>query len=166
MRHIILDVETTGVSTSTGHRIIEIALLEMIDHKLTDNNLVLRFNPERDIPEEVTAIHGITMDDLVDCPVFGDHSDEIVDFIADSSIIAHNANFDMRFLNSELVRCNLPKLSNEVICTMVMAKATVKDTKYNLNALCDRFEINREERELHGALIDCQLCAELYLKLL
>lgn len=166
MRQVILDVETTGLSTSAGHRILEIAILEMIDHKLTDNKLVFRFNPDRDIPEEVTAIHGITAMDVADAPMFFDHANDIIEFIGTSTIIAHNAVFDMRFLNYELDRHLLSKLDNPVICTMNLAKSKIKGVKYNLNALCDHFGINREHRELHGALLDCELCAEVYVKLL
>lgn len=166
MRKIFLDLETTGIQRSDGHRVIEIAMLECIDDKLTGVKFTSRFNPQRDVPEYATKVNGIKTGDLIFEPLFEQKSDLILDFIKDSPLIAHNAKFDMKFLNHELNLCGKPQLPNRVICTMEMAKSSIKGVKYNLNSLCDYFGFDRSHRDIHGALIDCELLAKVYFALI
>jgi DNA polymerase III subunit epsilon len=166
MRQLILDTETTGLEVAKGHRIIEFAALEMIDRKLTGNHLHLYINPEREIDPDATRIHGIKNSDVADKPVFNDVAIQISEYIKDAELIIHNAKFDLAFLNYQFNLSGL-KLIDEyvknVIDTLIMARQKFSGSKNNLDALCDRFKISRENRNYHGALIDCQLLAEVYL---
>lgn len=168
MRQLILDTETTGLEVAKGHRIIEFAAVEMIDRKLTGNHLHLYINPERAIDPDATRIHGIKDSDVLDKPVFAEVVSEITDYIKDSELIIHNAKFDLSFLNYQF---NLEKYDlvdsyvKEVIDTLVLARSKFPGSKNNLDALCDRFKISRENRNYHGALIDCHLLADVYLAL-
>lgn len=168
IRQIILDTETTGLyahATENPDRLIEFAGLEMINRQMTGNNLQLYVHPQRDIPEEATAVHGITLDQLVDQPVFAQVAQQIFDFIKGAELIIHNAKFDVGFLNAEFQRVGLPTV--ESICTIVdtleMARDRYPGQKNSLDALCTRLGVDRSKRVLHGALIDCELLAGVYL---
>ncbi|MGO3859733.1 DNA polymerase III subunit epsilon [Neisseriaceae bacterium CLB008] len=165
-RQIILDTETTGLSARNGDRLVEFAGVEMIDRQLTGRYLHLYVNPERDIPAEASNIHGIYDKDVVGKPIFKDVGQQIIDFLADSELIIHNAPFDVGFLNSEFARVGMPMVGDftaKVIDTLKMAKTMFPGKKATLDALCDRFEVDRSNRILHGALIDCELLAGVYI---
>lgn len=166
MRQIILDTETTGLEPSQGHRIIEFAGLEMVNRKLTGRSLHLYIHPERDIDPDAERVHGISLDFLADKPRFAAVGPEIADFLRDAELIIHNAPFDVGFLNAEFDRIGIERVSTlcaSVIDTLVMARDQFPGKRNSLDALCDRFEIDRSNRTLHGALIDCELLGEVYL---
>ncbi|BAK75910.1 DNA polymerase III, epsilon subunit [Pseudogulbenkiania sp. NH8B] len=166
MRQIILDTETTGLEPSQGHRIIEFAGLEMVNRKLTGRSLHLYIHPERDIDPDAERVHGISLDFLADKPRFAAVGPEIADFLRDAELIIHNAPFDVGFLNAEFDRIGVERVSTlcaSVIDTLVMARDQFPGKRNSLDALCDRFEIDRSNRTLHGALIDCELLGEVYL---
>lgn len=168
MRQIILDTETTGLEPSQGHRIIEFAGLEMVDRKLTGRHLHLYFHPEREIDPDAERVHGISLDFLSDKPRFASVGHEVVTFLRDAELVIHNAPFDVGFLNAEFERMGIEpvsKLCASVVDTLVMARDMFPGKRNNLDALCDRFDINRANRTLHGALIDCELLAEVYLSM-
>lgn len=168
-RQIILDTETTGFEHSRADnpdRMIEFAGLEMVNRQFTQNDLHLYIHPERDIPAEATAVHGITLDDLADKPVFADVAQQIFDFLKGAELIIHNAKFDVGFLNMEFRRMGLPtveELGCTVTDTLSMAREMFPGQKASLDALCNRFSVDRSKRVLHGALIDCELLGEVYL---
>jgi len=166
MRQIILDTETTGLNPTTGDRIIEIGCLEMVDRRLTGNKLHHYINPERDIDAGAIAVHGLTVEFLSDKPVFANVAHEIIDFLKDAEIIIHNAPFDVGFLDMELGLLKLGKLNahvSGVIDTLKDAREMFPGKRNSLDALCERFSISNEHRTLHGALLDAQLLAEVYL---
>lgn len=168
MRQIILDTETTGLEPSQGHRIIEFAGLEMINRKLTGRHLHLYFHPERAMDPDAERVHGISLDFVADKPRFASTGPELVEFIRDADLIIHNAPFDVGFLNAEFERIGIEpvdKLCPNVIDTLAMARDQFPGKRNNLDALCDRFAIDRSNRTLHGALIDCELLAEVYLSM-
>lgn len=168
MRQIILDTETTGLEPSQGHRVIEIACLELVNRRLTGRYWHTYINPERDIDEGAVAVHGLSSEFLADKPVFADIASEFSAFVADSELIIHNAPFDVGFLNAELERLQqgpLNTLVSGVIDTLKMARDQFPGKRNSLDALCDRFAIDRSDRTLHGALIDCELLADVYLAL-
>ena len=168
MRQIILDTETTGLEPSQGHRIIEFAGLEMVNRKLTGRHCHLYMHPEREIDPDAQRVHGISLDFLADKPKFGAIADELTAFIGGAELIIHNAPFDVGFLNAEFNRLGIPpvaQLCAGVIDTLVMARDTFPGKRNNLDALCDRYDIDRSNRTLHGALVDCELLAEVYLAL-
>lgn len=168
MRQIILDTETTGLEPSQGHRIIEFAGLEMINRKLTGRHLHLYFHPDREIDPDAERVHGISLDFLADKPRFAGVGHEVVDFIRDAELIIHNAPFDIGFLNAEFERIGagtVAGLCAGVIDTLVMARDQFPGKRNSLDALCDRFDIDRSNRTLHGALIDCELLSEVYLSM-
>lgn len=168
MRQIILDTETTGLEPSQGHRIIEIACVEMINRRLSGRYWHAYINPQRDIDEGAMAVHGLTPDFLADKPVFADVVGEFSDFVRDSELIIHNAPFDLGFLNAELERMRLGRMDQlvgGVIDTLKMARDQFPGKRNSLDALCDRFVIDRSGRTLHGALIDCELLGDVYLAL-
>ncbi len=167
-RQLILDTETTGFEPSEGHRLIEFAALEMIDRKLTGNNLHVYINPERDIPVEATNVHGITLDMVQDKPVFAEYVDQIIEFISDADLIIHNAKFDIKFLDFQFEqsgRKDTLAYVDEVIDSLAIARRKFPGAKNNLDALCDRFRVDRSNRGYHGALIDCELLYHVYLGL-
>lgn len=168
MRQLILDTETTGLDPERGHKIIEFAALEMIDRKLTGNYLHLYINPEREIEEEASRIHGITNADVQDKPTFAMVVKDIIDFIKDSQLIIHNAKFDIGFMDFQFRQENFG-ITNEyvsgVIDTLAIARRKYSGSKNTLDALCDRFKVDRSSRKYHGALVDCELLAEVYLHL-
>lgn len=167
-RQIILDTETTGFHHSAAEnpdRIIEFAGLEMVNRRLTDNNLHLYVHPERDIPAESFAVHGISLESLAGKPVFAQVAQQIFDYLKGAELIIHNAKFDIGFLNAEFARAGLPNIDSvcSVTDTLAMAKELHPGQKASLDALCERYEIDRSHRVLHGALIDCELLAGVYL---
>lgn len=166
VRQIVLDTETTGLYANQGDRLIEFAGLEMIDRRLTGNYLHLYVHPERDIAEEAIAVHGITLDMLADKPKFAAVAEQIAAFLRDSELIIHNAAFDVGFLDMEFGRIGMPKLDqvvSKVTDTVAMARKLYPGQKVNLDALCNRLGVDKSKRVLHGALIDCELLAEVYL---
>jgi len=167
MREIVLDTETTGMEPSSGDRLVEIGCVELMNHLPTGKTYHVYINPERAIPAEATAVHGITDDFVKNKPTFGEIVGDFLDFIADSRLIIHNAEFDMKFLNAELKTFGFPSLDNRrALDTVRMAREKFPGSPANLDALCRRFGIDNSNRTLHGALLDSQLLAEVYLELL
>ncbi|MBN3855452.1 MULTISPECIES: DNA polymerase III subunit epsilon [unclassified Paraburkholderia] len=166
MRQIILDTETTGLNPRTGDRLIEIGCVELLNRRLTGNNLHFYVNPERDSDPGALAVHGLTTEFLADKPKFAEVANEILDFIRDAELIIHNAPFDIGFLDAELALVGKPPLKEHcgnVIDTLVQAKQMFPGKRNSLDALCDRFGISNAHRTLHGALLDSELLAEVYL---
>ena len=166
MRQIVLDTETTGLDPRHGHRIIEIAGLELVNRRLTGHHLHKYINPEREIDAGAAAVHGITLEFLADKPKFADVADEFLDFINGAELIIHNAPFDIGFLNAELARLDrvpVETLCNGVTDTLRMAKELHPGKRNSLDALCERYEIDNSQRTLHGALLDTELLAEVFL---
>jgi len=163
MRQVVLDTETTGLDPKQGHRIIEVAAIEMNGRKVSERRFHRYLNPERDIDEGAAAVHGLTLDRLQDEPKFAEIAPALLEFIAGAELIIHNAPFDLGFLNAELTLAGLPPLDNPVIDTLKFAKELHPGKKNNLNALCDRYLIDNSHRTLHGALLDTELLAEVYL---
>jgi len=166
MRQIVLDTETTGLDPKLGHRIIEIACVELVNRRLTRNNLHLRFNPEREIDAAATGIHGMTWDDLKDKPRFADRAAQFLDFVRDAELVIHNAAFDVAFLDAELAACGLPSISTHcpsVLDTLRMAKELHPGKRNSLDVLCERYYVDNSGRTLHGALLDAELLADVYL---
>lgn len=170
MRQVILDIETTGLDPKEGHRIVEFCALEMINLQLTGKSLAFLCNPQRDIPDEVVKVHGITNEDITDKLTFQEHITDVINFISDTELIIHNAPFDIKFIDAEFARSDAGMVKewvNSVVDTLVLAKEMYPLPQRNtLDALCDRFNINRNIRKKHGAMIDCQLLHKVYLKLL
>ena len=167
MREIALDTETTGISPSDGHRIIEIGALELMHHLPTGRKLHLYINPEREIDDGAVAVHGITSDFLAEKPIFADIVDEFLAFVGDDPMVIHNASFDMGFINAELKRLDRPVLPMaQSIDTLIMARKKFPGAQANLDALCRRFGIDNSHRDLHGALVDADLLAAVYVELL
>jgi DNA polymerase-3 subunit epsilon len=165
-RSVLFDTETTGLDPLTGDRVIEIAAIELIRDLPTGKIFHTLIDPQRDIPEDATRIHGFSRSDLMGKPVFADIVDAFLAFIGDSPLVAHNAPFDFGFVNAELVRLSLPTLdTNRMIDTLALAKARFPGMPNSLNALCGRFAIDLSERTTHNALLDCRLLAEVYVEL-
>jgi len=163
MRQIVLDTETTGLDPKQGHRIIEVAAIELDGRKVSDRTFHRYLNPEREIDEGAAAVHGLTLERLQNEAKFAEIAPALLEFIAGAQLIIHNAPFDIGFLNAELTLAGLPTLSNPVIDTLKVAKELHPGKKNNLNALCDRYFIDNSHRTLHGALLDTELLAEVYL---
>jgi len=163
MRQIVLDTETTGLDPRQGHRIIEVAAIELDGRKVSDRTFHRYLNPEREIDEGAAAVHGLTLERLQNEAKFSEVAPALLEFIAGAELIIHNAPFDIGFLNAELTLAGLPLLSNPVIDTLKVAKELHPGKKNNLNALCDRYQIDNSHRTLHGALLDTELLAEVYL---
>ncbi|TDN69098.1 DNA polymerase III subunit epsilon [Paraburkholderia sp. BL10I2N1] len=166
MRQIVLDTETTGLNARSGDRIIEIGCVELVNRRLTGNNLHFYVNPERDSDPGALAVHGLTTEFLSDKPKFAEIADPLRDFLKDAELIIHNAPFDIGFLEAEFALLGLPPFSQhcgEVIDTLVRAKAMFPGKRNSLDALCDRFGISNAHRTLHGALLDSELLAEVFL---
>jgi DNA polymerase-3 subunit epsilon len=165
-RSVLFDTETTGLDPATGDRIIEIAAIELIRDLPTGKIFHRLVDPQRDIPEDATRIHGFTRNDLLGKPHFADIVDEFLAFIGDSPLIAHNAPFDFGFVNAELFRLSLPPLDlSRMVDTLALAKARFPGMPNSLNALCGRFAIDLSERTTHNALLDCRLLADVYVEL-
>lgn len=166
MREIILDTETTGMDPVQGDRIVEIGCVEVENQLPTGRTYHVYINPERDVPAEATAVHGITNDFLKDKPTFGEIVGDFVDFIGNYRLVIHNAEFDMKFLNAELKMFGFPSMDmRRATDTVKMAREKFPGSPANLDALCRRFGIDNSNRTLHGALLDAQLLAEVYLEL-
>ena len=167
MREVVLDTETTGLNPKRGDRIVEIGCVELINHLETGNYFHEYINPERDMPEKAQAVHGLSEKFLSDKPIFSDISKSFTEFIGTSPLIIHNAEFDVGFINWELQRIHFQPLKMErVIDTLLLARKQFPGSPANLDALCRRFQINNSDRDLHGALIDAKLLAEVYLELI
>ena len=168
MRQIFLDTETTGLSPESGDRMVEIGCVEMDNRRLTGRHLHFYLNPERRNGEGAVAVHGLTDEFLSDKPLFATVADEVIEFVRGAEIIIHNASFDVGFLNEELRRCGLPKFSTHVSAvtdTLAMARDQFPGKSNSLDALCKRLEVDNTNRTLHGALIDANLLAEVYIRL-
>jgi DNA polymerase-3 subunit epsilon len=168
MRQIFLDTETTGLSPENGDRMVEIGCIEMDNRRLTGRHLHFYLNPQRKNGEGAVAVHGLTDDFLADKPLFAHVAEEVIEFVRGAEIIIHNASFDVGFLNEELRRCGLPKFSTHVGAvtdTLAMARDQFPGKSNSLDALCKRLEVDNTNRTLHGALIDANLLAEVYIRL-
>jgi DNA polymerase-3 subunit epsilon len=166
MREIVFDTETTGLNPSGGDRMVEIGCIEIVNRVETGRHFHAYFNPDRDMPFEAEAVHGLSTMFLSDKPRFADTVDQLLDFIADSPLVAHNAGFDFGFLNYELEYCGRPTVSlNRMVDTLTLARSRHPGAKHSLDALCMRFGIDRSHRVKHGALLDAQLLAQVYVEL-
>ena len=167
MREIVLDTETTGLDPTAGHRIVEIGCVELINHMPTGKIRQWYINPERDMPDDAYNVHGLSEDFLADKPVFASIVDDFLAFLEGAVLVAHNASFDIRFLNSELAALDRPNLAQDnLIDTIALARKNVPGAQYSLDALCRRFNIDTSARQKHGALLDAELLAEVYLELI
>jgi len=166
VREIIFDTETTGLNPAGGDRIVEIGCIEIFNRVETGRHFHAYFNPERPMPSEAEAVHGLTNVFLSDKPRFGERAGELLDFIQDSPLVAHNASFDFGFLNHELGLCSHPPVcTSRMVCTLVLARTRHPGAKHSLDALCTRFGVDRSQRVKHGALLDAQLLAQVYVEL-
>lgn len=167
-RQIVLDTETTGLSAEQGDRIIELGCVELVQRRFTGNDLHLYLNPERASHEDAIRIHGITNEFLRDKPRFAERADEILRYLQGAELIIHNASFDMGFLEMEFSRLGLPALSGQVVGvvdTLTMARELFPGKRNSLDALCDRLGVDNSGRTLHGALLDAQLLADVYIQM-
>lgn len=167
MREIVLDTETTGLNPMDGHRLVEIGCLELHNHMPTGRTFHTYINPERDMPVEAFEVHGLSDDFLADKPLFKDIVEEFLAFIGEDMLVIHNANFDMRFLNHELAKAKYPKLKfSRTLDTLMIAREKFPGSPASLDALCRRFRIDNSNRVRHGALLDAELLADVYLELM
>lgn len=166
MREIVIDTETTGLDPQGGHRVVEIAAVELMHHMPTGRKFHCYVNPERDMPADAYAVHGLTAEFLAGHPPFTTVIDEFLAFVGDDPLVIHNAEFDIAFLNAELTRAGLAPLSSAFVDTLSMARKRFPGAPASLDALCRRFDIDLSVREKHGADIDCGLLAEVYVELL
>ncbi|APV50560.1 DNA polymerase III subunit epsilon [Betaproteobacteria bacterium GR16-43] len=167
MRRVVLDTETTGLEPGQGHRIIEVACLELHDRRPTGRHFHRYVNPERDIDFAATQVHGLTVEQLADKPLFAEIAEELLEFVAGAELLIHNAPFDVAFLDAELGRLGKPKLESacSVVDTLAMARELHPGKRNSLDALCERYGVDNSRRTLHGALLDTQLLAEVWLGL-
>jgi DNA polymerase-3 subunit epsilon len=166
VREVIFDTETTGLDPTGGDRIIEIAAIEILNDKITDKIFHVYVDPQRDVPDSAFKVHGISREFLIDKPIFSNIIDEFINFIGDDPLIAHNAEFDLKFINEELRRAGRPVLENNLIIdTLALARQKHPGAANSLDALCARYGIDRSRRTKHGALIDTEILAEVYLEL-
>jgi DNA polymerase-3 subunit epsilon len=167
VRRIVLDTETTGLEPGQGHRIIEVACLELYDRRPTGRHFHRYMNPEREVDLAATQVHGLTAEDLADKPRFADIAEELLEFLGDAELLIHNAPFDVAFLNAELSRLQRPAI--ETLCrvtdTLALARELHPGKRNSLDALCERYAVDNSRRTLHGALLDTQLLAEVWLGL-
>jgi len=166
MREIVLDTETTGLDPNDGHRIVEIGCIELVNHMPTGRVFHRHVNPERDMPEDAYAVHGLSAEFLANHPPFAMHVEEFLEFVGDGKLIIHNAEFDIKFLNAELRRLGKEPLRCEVEDTLTLARRRFPGAQASLDALCRRFAIDLSARTKHGALLDCELLAAVYLELI
>ncbi|MBD5398554.1 DNA polymerase III subunit epsilon [bacterium] len=168
LREIVFDTETTGFNYSGDDRIVEIGCVEMLNHTPTGKTFHCYINPEREVPEEVVRVHGLTTEFLSDKPKFAEIAKDFVDFIGDANMVAHNAVFDMNFINAEFRRLGMQEVSfDRMVDTLAISrKKNPHLAKHNLDSLCNRYGIDNSHRELHGALLDARLLAEVYIELL
>ncbi len=166
MREVVFDTETTGLNAASGDRLVEIGCVEMVNRVETGRTFHAYFNPERSMPPEAQAVHGLSDAFLADKPLFGDLVEDLLDFLEDSPLVAHNASFDFAFLNHELSRINRPDIAPaRMIDTLGLSRTKFPGAKHSLDALCTRFGIDRSHRIKHGALLDAQLLAQVYVEL-
>lgn len=168
MRQIVLDTETTGLSAQDGDRIIEVGCVELLNRKLTGNNRHFYLNPERDIHEDALRVHGISLEFLADKPKFAEVANDLLDYLSGAELIIHNAPFDLGFLDAEFRRLGhgrTREMVSGVIDTLVMAKEMFPGKRNGLDALCDRLGVDNSGRTLHGALLDAELLADVYINL-
>lgn len=166
LREIIFDTETTGLDPKTGDRMVEIGCVEMVGRMETGRTFHAYYNPERDMPAGAEAVHGLSASFLSDKPLFADTVQPLLDFIGDAPLVAHNASFDFGFLNMELERCGRPPVSlDRMIDTVAMARKKHPGAKNSLDALCTRYGVDRSHRVKHGALLDAELLAQVYIEL-
>lgn len=166
MREIVFDTETTGFSFADGDRMVEIGCVEVFNRVETGHTFHAYFHPERTMPPEAYRVHGLSDAFLSDKPLFGHRALDLLEFIADSPLVAHNAGFDFGFLNGELGRCGHPHVAmHRMVDTIVLARARHPGAKHSLDALCNRYGIDRSHRTVHGALLDAQLLAQVYVEL-
>jgi DNA polymerase-3 subunit epsilon len=166
MREVVIDTETTGLDPQNGHRIVEIACLELIHHVPTGRKLHRYVNPERDVPADAVAVHGLDADFLAGHPAFAAVANELTLFIAGDRLVIHNAEFDLAFINAELARLGRGPLAAPFVDTLAVARRRFPGAPASLDALCRRFAIDLSSRDRHGAEIDCSLLAEVYIELL
>ena len=165
-RAVLFDTETTGLEPQLGHRVIEVAALELLNDLPTGRHFHALIHPDREIPEDATRIHGFTLADLAGRPLFGEVVDELLEFLGDDNLIAHNAPFDFAFLDAEFGRIGRPPLSSaRMIDTLALAKARFPGMPNSLDALCRRFAIDLTARTTHNAVLDCRLLADVYVEL-
>lgn len=166
MREIIFDTETTGLDPHTGDRLVEIGCIEMVNRVATGRTFHEYFNPDRDMPIEAERVHGLSAAFLSDKPRFADKVEALLEFLGDSPLVAHNAQFDFGFLNFELGLCGIEPIGEDrMIDTLVLARRRHPGAKHSLDALCSRYGIDRSHRTLHGALLDAELLAQVYVEL-
>ncbi len=165
-REIVLDTETTGLSPAEGHRVVEIGCIELNNHVPTGRHWHKYFNPERDMPDEARRIHGLDDAFLADKPLFSAEAGDFLDFVASDTLVIHNAGFDIGFLNAELERVGRPALANPVIDTVKLARDVNPGARASLDALCKLYGIDNSRRSLHGALLDSEILADVYLELI
>lgn len=165
MREVVLDTETTGLDPLSGNRIVEIGCIELVNLVATGRSLQLYLNPEMPMPAGAQEVHGLSDEFLADKPLFADKAEELLEFLGDAQLVIHNAQFDLGFLNAELARVGKPKLTNDYIDTVTMARRKFPGQRASLDSLCDRFGIDNTKRTKHGALLDSELLAEVYLEL-
>jgi DNA polymerase III subunit epsilon len=166
MREIVFDTETTGFEPGDGHRIVEIGCVELMDHFPTGRTLQFYLNPERDVPIESQRVHGLSAEFLADKARFAHVADEFLEFLGDSPLVIHNASFDIKFINAELSRVGRDTIPlSRAIDTIEIAKRKIPGARYSLDELCKRFGVDLSARTKHGALLDAQLTAEIYLEL-
>ena len=167
MRQVVLDTETTGLSVEEGHRLIEVGCIELVDRRLTGRSFHRYLNPEREIDAGAIEVHGITLEKLAHEPRFAEVAEELLVFLGQDELIIHNAAFDLGFLNAELARCGLGHEPLERRCavmdTLLLARQRHPGQRNSLDALCKRYQIDNSQRQLHGALLDAQILAEVYL---
>ncbi|MBB3859855.1 DNA polymerase-3 subunit epsilon [Novosphingobium hassiacum] len=167
MREIVFDTETTGLDPGSGDRLVEIGCIEMLNRVATGAVYHCYFNPERDMPAEAENVHGLSIAFLSDKPKFAERAQEFLDFIGDAPLVAHNAGFDFGFINTELAKCGLEPVSRDrMIDTVAIARRKHPGAKLSLDALCSRYGIDRSHRTKHGALLDAELLAQLYVELM
>jgi DNA polymerase-3 subunit epsilon len=167
MREIVLDTETTGLDPFQGHRVVEIGCVELLNRIPTGNTFHRYLNPERDMPAEAFNVHGLSIEFLKDKPLFHDVCEELLEFLGDAVLIAHNASFDYGFLCHELERCKREALIRDrVVDTLALARRRHSAGPYSLDALCVRYGIDNSKRTKHGALLDAEILAEVYLELI
>jgi len=165
MREVAPDTETTGLDPLAGNRVVEIGCIELVNMVATGRSLQLYLNPEMPMPAGAQEVHGLTDEFLADKPLFADKVDELLEFLGDAQLVIHNAQFDLGFLNAELERAGKPRLANDYVDTVSMARRKFPGQRASLDALCERFSIDNTKRTKHGALLDSELLAEVYLEL-
>jgi DNA polymerase III subunit epsilon len=166
MREVVLDTETTGLDPADGHRVLEIGAVEIVHQSLTGKVFHALINPERDVPEDAVRVHGHSFAALKDKPVFADIVDDFLAFIGDSRLVIHNADFEVRFVNAELTRLGFAAIGmDRVVDTLTLARKKHPGQPNSLDALCDRYRIDRSRRVRHGALLDAEILVEVYCEL-